>query len=408
MKKIIKPLTVTFSLASLHAGENIPIPPEQPTSSISELIDWGGNVRLRTEYREQDGLDGSTAGTIRFRPFIKLGSFYGLSAFVEGEFTQDFFSDYDTNPTPITLNSDEPLGNTVISDPRNTELNQAYLKYEREEFWVKAGRQKIIRNGSAFIGNVGWRQNEQTYDAISIGSSGEHFKFDYSYSNRVVRIFGNEAINRFPLGEMEGDFHFFDASYEKEGHTIGAYFYGIDTDSNIAAIGDSMTFGTYYKGNGVYAELAYQEGDFGSIDDYSALYSHVSYSKKIANHKITGGIEYLGENFRTPFATVHKFNGFADAFALQRLGLAGGLQDGLTDFYISYVPPKLPGDITLKTFAHYFMDGSVDEKQGWELDFVLAKKINKHTKALVKGAYFDGDDGRPNIKQLSAQLDFQF
>ncbi|MDE0826521.1 MAG: hypothetical protein OSA48_06920 [Akkermansiaceae bacterium] len=51
----------------------------------------------------------------------------------------------------------------------------------------------MIRNNSAFIRNVGWRQNEQTFDAVNLSTGGDDFDISYAYSDRAQRIFGDDA-----------------------------------------------------------------------------------------------------------------------------------------------------------------------------------------------------------------------
>lgn len=58
-----------------------------------------------------------------------------------------------------------------MADPECTEANQAYLQMKLGTFTGIAGRQRVILDNARFIGNVGWRQNEQTYDAVTFKSA---------------------------------------------------------------------------------------------------------------------------------------------------------------------------------------------------------------------------------------------
>jgi hypothetical protein len=82
----------------------------------------------------------------------------------------------------------------VVGDPKGTDLNLASLTYTGlEDGKIVLGRQRIIRENSRFVGNVGWRQNEQTYDSVSIDYAfTEKFQAFYGYVDRVKRIFGPE------------------------------------------------------------------------------------------------------------------------------------------------------------------------------------------------------------------------
>ncbi len=382
-------------------------------------IKFSGNIRTRYEFRETDPLDPSHALTVRARLGLTIGEFNGFSAFVEGEGTQGIVEDFRSNPTGNpNLTRPFRVGNSVISDPNNAELNQAYLKYQKNGLLLQVGRQRIIRNKAAFIGNVGWRQNEQTFDAAQIGYKKDGFAIHYVYSDTAKRIFGKDAPDGTPLHSFTGDFHFFDVSSKQDFGTLGGYAYLIDVEGAagpLANVGRSNTFGAFIDSeSGIYAEVAYQEGNsnlVGGDGDYSALYGHLKYSAKAAGGKGTIGVEYLGEHFKTPFGTVHAYNGFADAFILQRIGLnsgPGGNYNGITDFYASYVKKGLPGGLVFKGFLHLFMNGSLDDTYGYEADAVLVKKFTDDFTGLAKLSYFSGDDFYDDIKQVSFQVDYKF
>lgn len=308
------------------------------------------------------------------------------------------------------------VGNTPIGDPENFELNRAWVQYQGHGTTFKVGRQRIKRNNDAFLGNVGWRQNEQTYDAISLAYSGDNFDLFYAYSNQANRIFGhdaNDALPGLPLKDFEGDFHFIDGSYKADFGTVGGYAFLIDVDNN-TAVGRSNTFGTHLTTGPFYAEIAWQDGNtsVGGKGDYDAVYAHAKFTKKATNATYSAGFEYLEENFKTPFATVHAFNGFADAFVLQRIGLnnAGGSYEGLSNLYLGYQCNCLPHDITFKGFLHWFLDDGFADTYGYEADAVLVKKCSKDITVLLKAAYFlsENDSAYPDIKQLSLQCDYSF
>src|SRR5436190_1828738 len=58
------------------------------------------------------------------------------------------------------------IGLPTIADADNTEINQAWLAWAPSDATqVAAGRQRLVFDNQRFIGNAGWRQNEQTFDA---------------------------------------------------------------------------------------------------------------------------------------------------------------------------------------------------------------------------------------------------
>ncbi len=408
-------------MPGLQAGDEVAPPPVSTPKAEADAFDWltpSLNIRSRLEYREVGDADPSWAGTIRARGGLKIGDFNGFSAFVELEATEAFIDDYRSNPTGLVVTEPYVVGNTPIGDPENGELNQAWVQYKNDFVGIKVGRQRIIRNGAAFIGNVGWRQNEQTYDAAELTLTPiDGLKLSYAYSDKALRIFGDDPRGT-PLHSFDGEFHLLDASYKADFGTIGGYAYLIDVENPQTParnVGESNTFGVFYKSGPIYAELAYQDGTTGAAErDYETLYGHFTYTHSIGKTKLIAGVEYLGDDFKTPFATVHKFNGFADRFILQRIGLnnAGGAYNGITDVYLGYVKPGLPGGLVFKGFLHYFMDADLGKTYGYEADAVLVKKITPNLKALAKFAYYVGDDEGTafdgDIKQASIQLDYSF
>ena len=417
------------SLVTLSEETAEPLLPKTGMPDFMEKIKFTGDIRTRYEFRDEDTFAASNALTIRGRLGLEIGSFNGFSAYIEGEGTHAFVDDFASNPLPAGLQSPGGLtdpyefGNTFIGDPNNYEINQAYLKYAKNGFTATVGRQRIIRNAAAFIGNVGWRQNEQTFDAAQIAYAKDDFSVSYAYADRVQRIFGVTAPAAHPLRDFQGDFHLFDISAKTTIGKVGGYAYIIDIDASestpsvpVLSVGDTNTFGAFIQAdNGFYAEFAYQDGTASAgpraaLGDYDAYYGHLKYSTKVGETAVNVGVEYLSDGFVTPLATVHAYNGFADAFIFNRIGLpfANANYEGITDIYAGITQTGLPGGITFKGFLHYYMDDSFDANYGYEADMVLVKKINPSTTALLKAAYFVGEDFFNDIAQVSMQVDYKF
>ena len=138
------------------------------TSALAESFPLGGGItltpsldaRVRFETVDQDNaVADAEALTVRLRPGISLGS-GGFSLLVEGEGTFGIVNHYnDTN----AANGVEPY--SVVADPESIELNRAQLQYKSKAVTLTAGRQRINIDDQRFVGSVGWRQNEQTFDA---------------------------------------------------------------------------------------------------------------------------------------------------------------------------------------------------------------------------------------------------
>lgn len=408
----IKLLTALLVLqsTSLQAGEveEVIIEAEQK----KKYIDFSGSARLRYEARNAQGLEQSHAGTLRVRPGFTILPEHDFSFYVESEHTLALIEDYQVG-TPQSANfTPFQAGNTPIADPETNEINQLYGQFKRDGWLVRVGRQRLIFDKAAFIGNVGWRQNEQTFDAALIKYKKEDFEISYAYADEVNRIFGSDATG--PVEALEGDVHLLNAKRKWGDHTFGGYVYYMDFSDQAAGFptnASNSTLGVFggYQLNGgkLYTELAYQT-EAGNKADYEAFYGHVKYTRKFDGFTFLAGMEYLEDGFVTPLATVHAYNGYADTFIGNRLGLAN-TWDGLADFYVGV--DKKFGDVMTKARVHYFTSDDLSDTYGWELDLVGVKKLTEDLKLLGKAAYYLGEDGSPfanDLAQISIQLDYTF
>ena len=83
----------------------------------------------------------------------------------------------------------------IVNDPEVTELNRLQLTWTPSAaFSTVIGRQRVILDDQRFVGNVGWRQDEQTFDAARVDLAHGRFKATYVYISKVNRIFG--VMNR--------------------------------------------------------------------------------------------------------------------------------------------------------------------------------------------------------------------
>ena len=370
---------------------------------ITEIFSKGKfnlNMNLRNEYADQETLDESNALTVRTRLGYTTGVWNGFS--VKGEFDNTTSLIRDANySAPGNLNP----GKTVIADPEGTAVNQAFIKYENEAFTAIFGRQRIIYDDARFIGNVVWRQHEQTYDAFSVQSTIlPDTTIKYAYLDRVNRIFYDNP----PQVDWESDSHIFNVSYTGLGDigTIVGYAYLLEFANS--PLNSSDSFGARFLGSQKVGEsLSYnylfeyahqQNGDNHPVD-YDANYYKLQGGLGYENWKLTVGYEVLGsddgvQGFATPLATLFKWNGWADTFLGNPGNGLGGLTGGLRDFYVT-LGTTLPGKIPVSVSYHDFSsdEGSVD--YGWEIDAIMSYQISKNWKGELRYAHYDGDEGAP-------------
>jgi len=398
---------IVGAFALLLAGVALGVPAsaqaaqEQGAESIWDALTGGDpylNMRARIEIANTTGATQSEAYTLRTRLGYGTKAFHGFSA----------YGDFENVATPKTSTyfdaTEAPTGQTTIADPTVTEVNQAYLKIAREDMLgstVIGGRQRIIFDDHRFVGNVGWRQNEQTYDAASLKTSLniDGLQAYYGYLWEVRRIFGNQGTKP----NFDSDSHIINVSFDGFKPVKATAFAYLLNFAGAAAANSTATYGFRLTGSqdinddlslGYQGSYAYQTDFRNNAASYGAHYVMLDGKLGLKKAGALGvGYEMLGSDggaaqFRTPLATAHKFNGWADVF------LDNGGPAGLRDFYV-YIAPKLPCKVSAKLVYHHFRDDDKNNALGNELDVILKRPINEHFSVLTKVAWFEATSNSP-------------
>ncbi|MDR7121316.1 alginate export family protein [Rheinheimera soli] len=339
------------------------------------------NLRYRFEWVDQDGRpEDALASTLRSRLSWKSGSANGF--FVQWEL--DNVAELGDDKFNNTRNgrADYP----VVADPKGTDLNQAYLGYKYGNWLMILGRQRINHNDERFVGGVGWRQNEQTFDGYRLQYEiNQAVSLDYSYIYNVNRIFGPTG----PTANLNGGLHLFNALLKLDkAHQFA--FYGYDMDFDSAAALSNRTLGFSYDGtfDKVKLHTAYaRQSDTGNNpDSYSADYWNLEIGTQLAAFNLGAGYEVLGSDngkgFITPLATLHKFQGFVDQF----LATPG---TGIRDLYV-----KLGTKVGKMAWTAIWHDLSADTgglDYGTELDLIAAYPLADQIGLMVKYAHYSSD-----------------
>lgn len=378
----------------------------QTNHTLIPMLEW----RARYEFGEQDGLDPSHAATLRARVGLQSQDYSGFSGLLEFEATRAINTD-----TYLVPGVQGEAGDTVIADPESTEINRAQLQFKRNNNLLIGGRQRIKLDNDRFIGNVGWRQNEQTFDAFSYKNTMvKDLSLYYAYIDQVNRIFGSEApATGNTAKKWDSDSHLINVSYSGfAGQKLTAYAYLLDFDNS--AVNSSDTYGLSYDVKGKldektavdgHAEFAYQQDTADNPVNYSTEYWHVN--GKVAREGFSGllGLEVLGSDhdefgFRTPLATAHAFNGWNDQFLVTP---ASGLKDWYAGFGIPCIP-KTP----ITFVYHHFTSADVAEHYGEEFDAVASRKISANIKAIAKASYYDADQYSGDCTRFSLEMDYKY
>ncbi|MBI4327787.1 MAG: alginate export family protein [Chloroflexi bacterium] len=395
------------------------------------------NARLRYEFVDQNGVpaitDPSHAPTIRTRFGFTTAPLYGFTGMIEGENVSSLGPERNYNAAGANGQPQKP----VVADPVTTELNQAWVAYSRTNLAAaKVGRQRIALDNHRFVGDVGWRQNMQTFDAAGLEIKPvRDFNLSYSYLWDVHRVFGDVSglPAASPNHDFESDSHLINASYSRwrYGRFVG-YSYLLDLDLNNGTAtrfdNSSASFGGYFAGSapvsdkaslGYRGEFAWQTDYGGSQLDYDAIYYNVELSANVKPFAFGAGYETLGSarndsvpgarvGFKTPLATLHAFNGWADSFLATP-------NAGLRDLY-GFAQVTLPAQVPLRFVYHKFDADNGGADFGQEFDVVASKKLGKYWTALLKYAFYDGQDAAApalalanvDIHKFWAQVEFNF
>ena len=293
----------------------------------------------------------------------------------------------------------------VVADADSTELNQAYLRFDHGQTRFTLGRQEINLGDQRFVGAVGWRQNHQSFDALSVaGEASDRVSWSYSLLGRVHRIFGGSQGMTSHLANAKID--------AGKAGALTAYAYLLDYDDGDAGLSTS-TFGAELAGSHELSgsgkilyeiELASQQDFADNPNAIDAGYANLmagyvagQWTSKIGWESLEGSAE--DGQFRTPLATLHKFNGWADKFL-------GTPTDGLEDLSLS-----LAWRGSGRSAAIIFHDFSASEGStdyGQELDLLLTWTTQAGPLLGAKAAIYDAETLAADTEKLMLWVQYGF
>lgn len=398
--------SVKLVAAILAMGMSSPVFAE---SADEDLITPYANMRYRLELVDQEGLpEDATASTFRLRAGVRTGEWNGLSALVEGEAILAIgASDYNYTMNGMTAFP-------VVADPEDLLLNQAWLRWRPlDGVEVKGGRQVVNLDNQRWMGSVGWRQNDQTFDALRASVEPlDGVSADYIYSWRVNRIFGPDS----PMGIWrDTDIHGARLGVDVgSAGTVSAYGYWLDIPA--APTSSSRTFGVRFAGsqdlgavNLLYAaEYARQTPHGANPNSGGHDYMLIEPGFAVAGVTMKFGFERLDGDgtsaLQTPLATLHAFNGWSDKFL-------GTPANGLRDLYIDARYRLSDGPLNglgLRAAYHDFSSTRLDLHYGSEIDAVISYPVTNQVTVLAKLARYEADDFASDTTKFWFGVDMAF
>ncbi len=341
------------------------------------------DLRYRLETVDQEGIDNNAqASTLKARLSWIMPAAEGFSVGVEGD--------------NVFVIGDERYNSTangrtefpVVADPAGFDLNQAFLRYRDNSLTVTLGRQRVLHGTQRMVGGVAWRQNEQTYDALRVQSTHDTASVDYSYVVNVNRIFGPD--DGVQPATWESNSHLFRGEFKPaEGHAFGIFVYLMDFENDNGPPNANRTYGVDYSASfgafGLSAAIARQSDWADNPRAYDAAYYTIEGRVKGGPVTYTAGYEVLGSDegaagFRTPTATLHKFQGWSDKFLATPPA-------GVKDFYVKAATKIGPASVGVALHDFSAVEGGAD--YGREVDLSVSCPLGANFGLLFKWARYN-------------------
>lgn len=366
------------------------------------------DARYRFEEVDQTGLpEDAHAHTARIRIGYQTGKMQGFTLLGELEGIAHLNSAFNDSLNGKTR---RPL----VTDPDGVEINRLQVEYDGVPGTVLTlGRQRINLDNQRFVGAVGFRQNEQTFDAFRVvNKSIAGLELNYALVIQTNRIFGNDS----PQGEFEGTTHLLNGAYTLAPiGKISAYAYFLDLESQ--PLLTTRTIGARIAGKQTLdkvtlsysGDYAHQSDYLGNPRDLSLDYIGAEVTAALGGTAVTLGMESLegngGRGFATPLATLHKFQGYADAFLTTPA-------NGVVDTYgkLGHDAKLSAGPVTGLSAAIWYHDFQAERggaKQGTEWDAELAVKFGPAITAGLKYADFDGRGALADRQKIWLSVEYQ-
>jgi hypothetical protein len=383
-------------LASLAALTMIPLAGfaaeknDVGANDIGSLIKNGkpyADLRYRYEQVDQDPFTkDAKASTLRTKLGFQTGTWQNLQGQLEFEMTSHLGNN--TYNDGINGHTAYP----AVTDPINHELNQAWLSWAGlPQTAIKGGRQIITLDNQRFIGAVGWRQNDQTFDSVTVtNSTVKDLSLLYGYIWNVNRIFGDNH----PLGDYTTQAHLVHGDYTFA-PWLKAAGYGYLMNIEEAPALSAKTFGLRLTGDQDIAtdvkfsyvlEGANQADYRDNALDFSNNYYHIMPGIAWKSWTAQAGYEVLkGDGiaaFQTPLATLHAFNGWADKFLTTPVN---GLEDsyGRLAYKVAGAAEWVDGTV-LEAIYHDFNAENSGPDYGNEWDAQISKTFKTPVAPLMK------------------------
>ncbi len=335
--------------------------------------------------------------TAPYRKFRALAEFENVAAVFGDRF-------YDNRGAGSLSNG--ITGRPGIADPALTSILQANLAYAVDsQTTVRAGRMSLALDNQRWVGPVGWRQHQQSFDGASlVCTSLPRTTLTYAWLGRANRVFGDVhrmnshvvSVSVAPTAKLTATAYYVHLDY------LDVPQAGLSTGTLGARAGGSAPLGNWRMPFDF--ELARQRDVARNPNPVDALLHRIEAG--IAGSLATGagampvevrlGQEVLGGTpaegrLTTPLATLHGFNGWADRFLTTPT-------HGLRDSYVDLI--ARPGAYLVQVVHHWYRADGSSQRYGTELDALATWKTPAGPTVGAKAAFFREDGFSYNTRKL--------
>jgi hypothetical protein len=353
-----------------------------------------GEFHFIPRYRYEDVDEGAFAqpahaSTLRSRFSYRTAAWRGWTALAEVDDLHSIGADEYNS----TRNGE--VTRPVVADPEGTDFNQLSLAYADERYAFTIGRQRLTLDDHRFISPSSWRQNEQTFDAVSARVRVAGAEILYAYLDSAERIFGPDP--GVPPPRLNSDSHVLNGriGVGALGNLVGfAYLFDFDNASALSC----DTYGVLWTGTypltgtlGLVHNASYatQNNAGSNPSNYRAHYMQLQLGLRYGGWTGLVGREVLSGDatqpfraFQTPLAGLHLFQGWADKFTTTP-------SQGIIDDHVS-----LSGawrGFNLQVVWHRFKAEAVDRDYGEEWNISVSRRFASRYDVLLKGADYSSD-----------------
>lgn len=390
------------------AGETV------EATSFGDAITGGkfsGMFRLRWENVNQDNpLKDANAITLRTLVGYETKPLNGFSFNTQIYGLSPLNDDYNDAKKGDPIDSRKKY--SVIADPEDYDVHQAYLQWANKTNKIKLGRQNMFLDNWRYIGDVRFRQNWAVFNGISYVNT--------SLPGTTITLAHFEKLKQVTTKLVDIKTEIINVGY-KITPTTSITGYGYLHENEDAAATSTKTFGLRLHGKEKINDTltALFTAEYAQQDDYAD-------AKDIDNdyYLISGGLGYKGWNFainqelmsgtdssstkpfQTPLGTNHLFAGWNDLFLSTP---ATGIKDTFFTAVGKFKGAKIKAQYHIINADHKNAAG--DDEYGTELDLGVYYKFKPNIIGSVEYANFNQKDsslGKPDTEKVWVTAIYKF